>query len=191
MTKPTSKDAILAAARDQFAQAGYERTTIRSIGQAAGVDAALVMHYFGTKQQLFMTVMLPLAQQQLDTRIEHLRRAATIDQLVEIWVPLISSTLADTEFTQLFVGLIRAAASEPEAAGMLREVIAARISRVLEHLMPAPEARLRASLIGSTFIGLITARLIVRAPGVAEADTTDLAGYIRPVLRHYLTMPLA
>jgi AcrR family transcriptional regulator len=190
MPKPTSKLTILTAARTQFARAGYEKTTIRGIAQAAGVDAALVMHYFGTKQKLFMTVMLPLAQQQLDTRIEHLRTAMSIEQLVDIWVPMISSTLADSEFRQLFVGLIRAAASESEAAGMLRDVIASRISHLLEHLVPEQEAKLRASLIGSTFIGIITARYIIKAPGIASASPEDIARYVQPVLRHYLTMPL-
>jgi AcrR family transcriptional regulator len=189
MAKPT-KQTILEAARKQFAQAGYEKTTIRSVAHDAGVDAALVMHYFGSKQQLFMTVMLPLAEVQMDTRIEHLRRAATIDQLVDIWVPMVSATLADAEFRQLFVGLVRAAASEPEAAGMLREFIAARIARILEHLMPDAEAKLRASLIGSTFIGIMTAREIIQAPGITGATPEDVARYVQPVLQHYLTMPV-
>jgi AcrR family transcriptional regulator len=186
----TTKDTILAAARAQFAHAGYEKTTIRSIAQEAGVDAALVMHYFGAKQKLFMTVMLPLAQQELDTRIGHLRKASSIDQLVNIWVPMISLTLADPQFRQLFVGLIRAAASESEAASMVRGVIASRISGILEHLMPPAEAKLRASLIGSTFIGLLTARYIIEAPGISDATPEEVARYVQPVLRHYLTMPL-
>lgn len=186
----TTKDTILAAARAQFARSGYEKTTIRSIAQAAGVDAALVMHYFGTKQKLFMTVMLPLAQQELDSRIERLRRAASIEQLENVWAPMISASLADAEFRQLFVGLLRAAASEPEAAAMLRAFIASRISRILEHLMPPAEAKLRASLIGSTFIGLLTARYIIEAPGISDATPEEIARYVQPVLRHYLTMPL-
>jgi AcrR family transcriptional regulator len=189
MAKPT-KQVILEAARGQFASSGYEKTTIRSVAQAAGVDAALVMHYFGSKQQLFMTVMLPLAEVEMDTRIGQLRQATTTDQLVEMWAPMVGSVLAEAELRQLIVGLVRAAASEPEAAAMLRGFIAVRIVRILEHLMPEPEAKLRASLIGSTFIGIMTAREIVQVPGIIDAGPEAIARYIQPVMRHYLTMPI-
>jgi AcrR family transcriptional regulator len=189
MAKPT-KQTILEAAQGQFALVGYEKTTIRSVAQAAGVDAALVMHYFGSKQQLFMTVMLPLAVVEMDSRIAQLRQADTIDRLVEIWVPMVSATLSDAVFRELFVGLVRAAASEPEAAEMMRTFIASRIERILEHLMPEAEGKLRASMIGSTFIGIMTAREIIQAPGIAAASPEQVASYIQPVLRHYLTMPI-
>src|SRR5205807_2346744 len=52
-----SREAILAAARRQFAEAGYERTSIRGIAADAAVDAALVVHFFGSKEQLFRTAV--------------------------------------------------------------------------------------------------------------------------------------
>src|SRR6266566_170590 len=56
-----TREAILAAAREAFAERGYDRVSIRAIATSAGVDPALVHHYFGTKDQLFLaTVDAPI-----------------------------------------------------------------------------------------------------------------------------------
>ena len=54
---PDTRAAILGAARAGFAELGFRATTIRAVASEAGVDAALVHHYFGTKEQVFVAAM--------------------------------------------------------------------------------------------------------------------------------------
>jgi AcrR family transcriptional regulator len=53
-----SKQALLQAAQDLFGQRGFEQTTIREIGDRAGVDAALIARYFGSKADLYIAAVV-------------------------------------------------------------------------------------------------------------------------------------
>ena len=143
-----TREAILAAAREQFAQNGYGRTTMRGVASAAGVDARLVTHYFGSKQELFMqSVQLPVDP---DTFI-----ARAFDgpphELAERVARGLIGTLDDLGTRSAALAIIRAAASEPEAAEIMRMVLAERVLTPLAESIEADHAELRATLIATQF----------------------------------------
>jgi AcrR family transcriptional regulator len=109
-----TREAILSAAGKQFAERGYDRTTIRSVATEARVDAALVLHYFRSKQRLFLTVVeLPFEPAAVLPGLLAGDRRRVGERLARLFV----SALDDADARNRWTGMIRAAASEPAAAG--------------------------------------------------------------------------
>jgi AcrR family transcriptional regulator len=181
---PDTRQAILDAARNLFADRGYERTTIRGVAAAAAVDPALVHHYFGTKSALFAAVGRPpfepselLAGLTADTDRAGYRIAQRVLQAQDS-SPQARATLQS---------LIRAAASQDEAAAALRELFTSTVHAELRRVVQDDTAELRASLIASQIAGLFLGRYIVGFPGLADAEREALAVALAPVIQHYLT----
>src|SRR5262249_7855072 len=156
----------LAAARALFSEHGYERATIRDIAARAGVDAALVHHYFGSKDQLLGSALrlgdgdlLPeLFAQGVDGLGERILRGtfAHYDRL-------------PARELGAFLGLLRSATPHPNAAHLLRESFATGGLAQVAHAMGLPQPRLRAALAGSAVFGLAMARYVVRLEPIASA----------------------
>lgn len=179
--------AICSAATRQFAELGYDRTTIRSIAAEAGVDPALVIHHFGSKQRLFVeAVELPFPPAELIAQLASGPRS----QVGERVVRFILSVLADDEARARWIGLIRSAVTEPEATRVFREILSTRIFRPLAEQLGMDEAPLRASLAGSQIVGVVMARHIVSIEPLASLDDERLVGAIAPTIQRYLTAPL-
>jgi len=170
------RTAILDAARLQFGRHGFDRTTIRSVAAEAGVDPALVMHYFGNKKGLFEAAA-PLRITMPDLS------EVPPDQIASMLVPL---------FVKLWgpdgplLPLLRAAASNPNAAETLVGIFNRSVPGALDPVATDRTAE-RAALIGSQLLGIAVARHIVGLPGLAEMDDETLAGWLGPVFAHYLT----
>ncbi len=179
-----TRDAIAAAARHQFAEHGYPGTTLRAVAQEAGVDTRLVTHYFGSKQELFVTVLeLPFdPQSALDLVL-----GGGPDDAGARLARFLLSVLESPEGRRTITGMLRAAASEDAAAALLRNVLIERILTPLTERIGGESPELRASLLGSQIAGLAFARHIVGLPRLAEATPATLAAALGPVLQHYLT----
>ena len=183
-----TREAILDAARRAFAEQGYQHATIRGVADLAGVDPALVHHYFGTKQELFVAaVQLPV------NPVEQLM--AVLDQdpgqagrrMVETFL-----SVWDHAATQNpLLALIRSAVGDEHAAAMLREFITEEVLGQIAHRLGSADARLRASLVGSQIIGLAMARYIVKVEPLASAPPTQVVAAVGPTLQRYLTGDLA
>src|SRR5438105_5661672 len=180
---PPNQEAILAAAREQFARRGYEQATIRGIASAAGVDPALVHHYFGSKDRLFAAaVELPFVPGEVVPELiagdlEHLAERL-VRAVLELWT------------SDAFVGLVRSAASHEEAARMFREFNSRHFVEPVAEALPVPQAELRAALASSQVVGLLMARLVVRLEPIASADSETLVACYAPGLQRCLTGPL-
>jgi AcrR family transcriptional regulator len=183
-----TREAILDAAKHQFAELGYPRTTLRAIAREAGVDTRLVTHYFGTKQQLFISVVeLPFEPAAV---LESVLDAGPAD--VGRRLAMFALTMLETPAArQTMTGLLRAAASEDEAALLVRDLLTDRILTPIARAIGGDQPELRAALLGSQMAGLVVARHIVGLPQLAEADPAVLAAAIGPVLQHYLTDDLS
>jgi len=187
-----TREAILAAARARFGDYGYDGATIRGIAADAGVDAALVHHFFGTKEHLFVAAMrLPFDPSELviaalapDGREpgrslgEHLLLTA-----LRAWdVPDVRAT---------FLGLLRSAVTSEQAASMLREFATeAILGRIAAAAAPGPsgtDQRFRAALVASQVLGLALARYVLELDPLVQAGGDDLARAIGPTLERYLT----
>jgi AcrR family transcriptional regulator len=178
-----SREAIADAARHSFAELGYDRTTIRGIAAEAGVDPALVAHFFGSKQKLFVSVMaLPFNPEEVMPEILGGSRSQAGRRLAEFAVGL----LENPEARSVLVGIVRAAASEHEAAHLVREVVASRIVGAVSAALSTPDAALRANLVASQMVGLIMARHVIRVEPIASLPPDALIKAIAPNLQRYL-----
>jgi AcrR family transcriptional regulator len=185
-----TREAILESARAQFAERGYDRATIRAIAAQAGVDPALVHHFYGTKERLFTAAMeLPIVPSELIT--------ATLDGAARrpgetTGVHIVRSALTAWEtpgVREAFIGLLRSALTSEQAAAMVREFVTrAVLAPMAVGAGGDPEdTALRASLIGSQMLGLAMARYLLRFEPLASAPPDDLAAAIGPSIDRYLT----
>lgn len=183
-----TREAILAAASRAFAEQGYPRTTLRAIARDAGVDTRLVTHYFGTKQELFVAVVeLPFDPDLVMPTLLAPGRAGVGLRLATFAVGVMETPEARRTMT----GLLRAAASEEEAAVLVRNLLMERLLGPLARHLGGEDPDLRASLAASQVAGLAFARHVVGLPRLASASREELVAALGPVLEHYLTGDLS
>jgi len=182
----TTRDAIADAAGRQFAELGYDRTTIRGIAREAGVDPALVVHFFGSKQRLFADVVeLPFDAAEVLPRLLEGDRADIGRRFATFVVGVLESGGREA-----MVGLVRAAASEPAAAEAVRELVTRRVIGTIVDAIGSDDAPLRASLVGAQVVGLVMARHVVGVEPLASTDPQSLIEAIAPTFQRLLTEPL-
>jgi AcrR family transcriptional regulator len=181
--KSGTRTAIHEEARRLFAERGYDRTTLRAISEAAGVDAALVTHFFGSKQQLFLAVVeLPFEPAEVVPAVLAGDRA----EIGARFARFVVGVLERPAGRGTLVGLVRAAASEPEAARLVRELISKRVLGPLAASLSGERPELRATLAGSQVVGLVMARYVVRVEPLASLDPEALAEVVAPTFQRYL-----
>lgn len=178
-----ARERIVAAAVDEFGERGYDAATMRGIAARAGVDSALVHHYFGTKADLFTeTVGVPMRP---DVDIPALLDAP-VDALGERIVRYVLEAWERPEVRRPGVVLVRTTIGNrlttPLLAGFLARELLERIASRLD----APDAALRASLVASQVAGLIVTRYVLKLPAMAEASVDDLVAWVAPNVQRYL-----
>ncbi len=174
---------ILAEARVAFGERGYEGATVRDVAARAGVDAALVHHYFGTKQQLFLAATeFPVDVAQVVPRL----LAGPRDGLGERFVRFVVEIWDRPEVRPLLTGIVRSATTDPVAAGMMRRLLAEGPFLALARAIDLPDARLRATLAGTQLMGLLIARYVVLVEPIATMTPAELAAMVGPVVERYL-----
>jgi AcrR family transcriptional regulator len=178
----STRPEILAAARTLFASRGYHATTVRDIAAEARVNAALVHHYFGSKEQVFVAAMnLPLNPADL---ISRLRDGGPRAQLSERVVRLFARTWRDPTTGQPLQALLRAAASTEQGATMMRQFVEdVMLPRVSAEL---GVSRMRAAGAFSQLIGFALAATILRTEPLASASEDELVALLAPSVQRYL-----
>ena len=174
---------IQQAAARLFASRSFETVSTRAIAKEAGVDAALIHHYFGSKEGLFQAVLnAAIRPEQLE--------ALVVSESPEDWGRQLVRA-ADKVWTSPAATALKAVVRRVLVGheGMLREFVTrSLLNRFLSHIEgPETERRLRASLIGSQMSGLVIARHIVGIEPLASLSTDEVADLIGPVLQHYIT----
>jgi AcrR family transcriptional regulator len=183
-----TREAILAAAARAFGEQGYPRTTLRGIARDAGVDTRLVTHYFGSKQDLFVAVVeLPFDPEQVMPALLAPGREGVGLRLAGFAVGMLDTPEARRTMT----GLLRAAASEEEAAERVRDLLMERLLGPLAQHLGNDQPELRAALTAAQIAGLAFARHVVGVPRLVDASREELVAAIGPVLEHYLTGDLS
>ena len=182
-----TKAAILEAARGEFADNGYDATSLRGVARRAEVDPALVHHYFGGKGQLFAAVMdIPADPAQLVGAV----LAGPHDQVGESLVRTFLAVWDSPSGRQRFQALIRSAVTHEEATRMLREFLTrevfGRVVAGIESRGGDGDADIRAGLAASQMVGLAFMRYIVEFPAVVDASHDDLARLVGPTIQRYL-----
>jgi len=178
------RETILEAARCEFAAQGFDHATIRGIAALAGVDPALVMHYFGSKIELFgEAITLPV-------RPAEILRRSTAAGLAEAGASLVRSFLAgwgDEENRQRLVALLRSALTNDVAMACVRDYLDQKVLGPVTQELALPDSELRATLVGSQLIGLAIMRYVVCIEPLASASDDELAAAIGPSVQRYLT----
>jgi|Tabmets5t2r1_1033131.scaffolds.fasta_scaffold08813_1 AcrR family transcriptional regulator len=182
-----ARQAILEAAREAFCEHGYDRASIRAIAGRARVDPALVHHYFGTKQQLFVAaVQLPLQPAEVIGQLPDGDPGTVGERLIRFYLG-IGDNRGDRD---VVIGLLRSAATSEPAAALLRQFAAeAGIGWMAVQLDP-PNARLRPTLVASQLIGLFMLRYIIKVEPLASASVEEVVAAVAPTVQRYLTAEL-
>ena len=179
-----TRERILASARELFAQNGIDKTSIRAVAAAAGVDPALVHHYYGTKQQLFaaaihvpidpMEVLGPLR----DTPVERLGYT----------LPAVVLPLWDSEIGKGLIATIRSLLAGSEVSLLrffLQEVITAEVGARVDN--PPGTGLIRAQFAASQLVGVVMARYILELEPFKSLPVEQIVETIGPNLQRYLT----
>jgi len=172
-----------------FAERGFDQTTIRAIATEAKVDPALVHHYFGTKDKLFLATMnAPLDPAELVPKALSGPREEAGERLVRLML-----TVWDSPAGVAAVALLRSAMSNEWTARLMREFVVTQVLRraVAELGLQGEEAALRAALVATQVAGLAVVRYILKVEPVAGADAEVLVRAVAPTVQRYLTGDLS
>lgn len=180
---PGTRDTILAVARRRFASRDYDATSLRSIAAEAKVDPALLIHYFGTKDELFAAATgMPAGLPALFGSLTELPVRDRVQALIANYLQLVDSD----ESRNAILALVRSAVSNDKAAAMLREFLAAELLPVIAGLTGAPDARLRAALVAAHLIGIAMLRHVLRVQPLARATPAEIIALVTPAIEQYL-----
>ena len=185
---PDTRQAILEAARATFAESGFDGASIRRIAGRAGVDPALVHHYFGTKDDLFMaTVELPVNLPALLQRVG----AAGLDGLGERLVTTIL-TVWESPAGAGLAGWLRTALADESRARLLRQFLLASVAAPLAAAVGIPEAERerRIGLVMTQIVGLIVGRYLLALGPAAALPPAQVVASVGDTVQRYLTGPL-
>jgi AcrR family transcriptional regulator len=175
--------AILEAARELFSEVGFERATIRAVAAKAGIDPALVMQHFGSKEQLFA------AAARWTTQHDGVRTADREDLPHAALVDLFQVFEGDPAHREGAAALMRNCLTHPSAAAIMRDEVMCERAADVAATIGGEDAELRAALLGACMIGLGISRYLLEIEPVASASHEDLQRVMSPVLRALLEAP--
>ncbi|MFF8102429.1 TetR family transcriptional regulator [Streptomyces sp. NPDC014986] len=182
-----TRDRILGAAREEFSARGYEKTSVRGIAKSAGVDSALVHHYFGTKEQVFEAAVegalapaFAARDAVLDAPLEEVGERMT-RMIIGLW---------ENPVTRVpLLAIVRSAVNNETAAGVFRRLIAGQLLRRIAGRLGPPDAELRAELAAAQLVGIAMIRYVIRVEPLASADAEQIIARVAPVVQGHLTGP--
>jgi AcrR family transcriptional regulator len=176
---PATRDRILAAAREEFAERGYDKTSMRGIAKAAGVDSALVHHYFGTKDQVF--------EESIEVAFGPLLNApgaiaeGPLDGVGERLARFFFGVWENPATRKALLAIIRSAVNNEVAAAVFRRLVSAQLD--------LPDAELRAELAAAQLVGIAILRYVIKVEPLASADPEQIIQRVAPVVQAHLTAP--
>jgi AcrR family transcriptional regulator len=178
-----TRAAILEAATAQFGSRGFDAATIRSIASEAGVDPALVMHFFGSKTDLFVAAIdWPFDPAEEVPRVVGDDQAGAGKRLVELFV----STWDADEKRNTIVALLRAAMNQDAAARQLREFIEIEILAPVLAALGSDQPELRANLVAVQLIGLGIVRHVLTFEPLASLPAPKVVDLVAPSVQRSL-----
>ncbi|UOZ11239.1 MULTISPECIES: TetR/AcrR family transcriptional regulator [unclassified Amycolatopsis] len=184
--RPAGQDtrtALIDAARSVFAENGYDGATVRAIATRAGVDAAMVNHWFGSKEGLFARAVLELPFDPLEL-LETLRDGPDEEfgeRIVRTFL-----TRWDSAGGGVFVALIRSVAGHEQAGQVLRDFFRKFFTHVLSSV-GSDQIPLRTTLCASQLVGMGMIRYVAKFEPLAAADVETLVAAVAPNVQRYIS----
>ncbi|MFF4588140.1 TetR family transcriptional regulator [Streptomyces sp. NPDC001388] len=182
-----TRDRILAAAREEFSERGYDKTSVRGIAKAAGVDPALVHHYFGTKEQVFeaaIEVAFAPALSAPDAIAE-----GPLEGVGERMARFVFGIWENPATRTPLLAIVRSAVNNDTAAAVFRRLIASQLLRRIAARVDLPDAELRAELAAAQLVGCAMLRYVIKVEPLASADVEQIIARVAPVVQGHLTTP--
>ena len=173
-----TKAVILAAARQRFAESGFDRATIRAIAADANIDPSMVMRYFGSKDQLFA------AAADFDLQIPDLSDV----EREHLGARLVAHFVGRWERDEALVVLLRSSTTNDEAAQRMRKIFSSQLRPVIAGVDPTDASR-RAGLIATQVLGLALCRYVLRLPPVVSMSHDEVVAWLGPTVQRYLEGP--
>jgi len=184
---PDTRAAILDAAREAFAASGFSGTTIRGVATAAGVDAALVHHYFGTKDDLFLAALaIPV-----DPRVVLLPVVAeggvagAGERLVRTFL-----MIWDDEQTRRPLLAVVRGIFEPSGQRLIKDGFLRMVLAPLGEALGVDHPELRMPLVASQMVGLVMLRYVLQVEPLASLPADQLVALVAPTVQRYLDEPV-
>lgn len=162
---------IVDMARELFSELGFERATIRGVASRAGVDPALVMQYFGSKEGLFAAS----ARWHVD------RRRITQASLGDLPHTALDDLFRSAE-DDGSLALLRNCLTHDAARDVLRDDVICQTQEAVALTIGGEDAELRAGLLGAIILGLTLGRYLLQLPALTAASREDLERVLLPVL---------
>lgn len=184
---PATRDRILDAAREEFSERGYDKTSIRGIAKAAGVDSALVHHYFGTKEQVFEAAIEVAFAPALNapTAIAD----GPLDGVGERLTRFIFGVWENPTTRTPLLAIVRSAVNNEAAAAVFRRLVASQLLRRIAQQLDLPDAELRAELAAAQLVGAAMLRYVIKVEPLASVEVEQIIRRLAPVVQGHLTNP--
>ena len=181
--KTDTRNVILSTARRLFAAAGYDKTSVRDVAAAAGVDPAMIRHYFGSKNELFRATMgWPFEPAEIATRITHGERSEIGERLTRVFF----EAWEHPESRASLQAILRGAATHEESANLVRQFIQGQLYPHIATGLLGPDAELRIDLAMAQLLGIAYLRHILAVEPVASAPVEDIIKRVAPVISRHL-----
>ncbi|MET7756397.1 TetR family transcriptional regulator [Streptomyces sp. NPDC005389] len=181
---PGARERILEAARAQFAERGYDKTSVRGIAKAAGVDAALVHHYFGTKDEVFAAAIeVSFEPAAVVPAIVGGPRETIGERLARFFIGVWENPVSRAPL----LAIVRSALTHEAAAKVLRTFVLRRLLERIADELDVPDPRFRAELAASHMIGIAILRYVIQVEPMASVDPEEIVAMVAPTLQRYLT----
>ena len=173
---------VLAAARTEFATRGYDAASVRAIARQAGVDPALVHHYYGSKERVFVAAMqLPFDPADRLPAVLEGDRSELGERLTRLFLELWGGPGLEP-----MLALLRSATTGERGAAMLREYVGQALLLRIAGGIDGPGAELRVTVAAAQLVGLALLRFVVGVEPLASAAVEDLVALVAPTLQRYL-----
>ncbi|MFJ8668676.1 TetR family transcriptional regulator [Streptomyces sp. NPDC093600] len=181
---PGARERILEAARAQFADRGYDKTSVRGIAKAAGVDPALVHHYFGTKDEVFAAAIEVSFEPAL---VIPAVLGGPLEGIGERLARYFIGVWENPTTRAPLLAIIRSALTHEAAAKVLRGFVLRRLLERVAADLRVPDPKFRAELAASQMIGVVILRYVIQVEPLASADPEEIVAQVAPTLQRYLT----
>jgi AcrR family transcriptional regulator len=170
-----TKALILAAAKERFAESGFERATIRAIAADANIDPSMVMRYFGNKDQLFA------AAADFDLDFPDLSDS----EPGQFGPSLVAHFMNRWERDEALIVLLRSSTTNAEAAQRMQQIFAAQLLPEVAKVNAAEPGR-SAGLIATQMLGLALCRYVLKLPPVVAMSRDEVVSWLGPTIQRYL-----
>ncbi|MGK5641644.1 TetR family transcriptional regulator [Streptomyces sp. URMC 126] len=181
---PGARERIVAAARAEFAERGYDKASIRAIARGADVDPALVHHYFGPKEKVFAAAVevafapaMPAPDVLLEGDREHAGERIT-RFILGVWENPVTR--------EPVLAILRSAVANETAASVFRDLVTQRLMRRVAGGLDIPDAELRSEIAAAHLVGVVMLRHVIKVEPLASADFADVVRMVAPAVQRHL-----